>query len=774
MTDAETVEDRGPERPRLVGTSVRRIEDERLITGAGAYLEDLRIPGMADVALVRSPHAHATIRAMRLDAARAAPGVIAVVTGEDLRDVGDVPVGGNLKIPEHPPLTRGTVKFVGDPVVAVIAESRMLAEDAAGLVEIDYDPLPAVVDPRAALADDAPRVHAQFDSNVVFSAEMDTGGVDEAFAAAEHRLAVHVGHARVAALPMETRGGIGAFDAESGQYTLWLGTQAAWIERTDLAKALGVPEEQVRVITPDVGGAFGGKMTAYREDILLLALARIVDRPVRWVATRNEDLLSSMHGREAYTDGEVAFDGDGRLRGLDLHTIATYGAHLLKYSGGPPMRMLLFPTGAYTIPQVRSTVLGVFTNTGPVGPYRGAGRPEAAYFIERVVSDVAAYLGMDQLEIRRRNFIPTDAFPYKNASGVTYDSGNYRRALEAAADLVDYEDALQEIEIRRTRGEVVGIGVASCVEVSGGGADAGSVTLHTDGTVSAVTGTSPHGQGLATSFAQIIADELGVPMTGVSVSHGDTAVGPRGGGTMGSRSLQLGGSALRQAAIEVREQLLATAAGLLEVSPADLTLADGSVQPAGAPERAVALAEVIRAHAAAHGGDASAGIAATAQYQAEGDTFPFGTTIVVASIDPDTGRPAIERYVSVDDVGNVVNPRLVEGQLVGGAVQGIGEVLWEEIVYDDSGQLLTGTLMDYAVPHASQLPAFELDRTVTPTPRNPLGAKGVGEAGTVHAPPAVANAIMDALRPFAVEPLDLPLRAEKLWRVIHQGGDGIR
>ena len=757
---------------KWVGQSRKRVEDPRLITGGGAYLEDLRIDNVADVSLVRSPYAHARIRSIDIEAARKMPGVVAVITASDLVGVGGVPVGGNLKVPEHLPLAKGTVKFVGDPVVAVIAESMALAQDARDAVVVDYEQLPVVVDPMEALDSDSPIVHDEFDSNVTLSAEFSTEGFDEAFNAAEHHLAVHVGHARVAAIPIENRGGIGLYDSESGQYTLWLSTQAAWIERGDLATALGVPEEQVRVITPDVGGAFGAKMTAYREDILLLALARIVGRPVRWIATRSEDLLSSMHGREMATDGEVAFDSDGTIRALRLQTVANFGAYLMKYSGGPPMRLLLFPSGAYTIRHVDSVVNGVFTNTGPVGPYRGAGRPEAAYFIERAMSDVANALGMDQAEIRRRNFIPADAFPYTNASNQTYDTGNYERALDAALDLIDYPTLTAEIAERRQRGEIVGVGIASCVEVSGGGGEGGTVELREDGTVVALTGTSPHGQGLATSFAQIISDELGVAPEAVRLDYGDTSEGTRGGGTMGSRSLQLGGNALWQAAQEVRQNVLNEASQMLEVAPGDLELFDGMVGPIGARERAIKLGDVVRA-IRAHPREELAsmvnenGIVATIQYQSGGSTYPFGSTIAVVSIDPRTGSPTLERFVSVDDVGNVINPMLVEGQLIGGAVQGIGEVLWERVVYDDNGQLLTGTLMDYAMPHASQLPMFELDRTVTPTPLNPLGAKGVGEAGTVHATPAVANAIMDALRQFNVKPIDLPITEQQIWQIMN-------
>jgi aerobic carbon-monoxide dehydrogenase large subunit len=765
---------------RLVGQAIRPMEDPRFISGQGEYLEDLRIPEMVDVALVRSIEPHARITSIDASAALAMPGVIAVITGDDLKDIGSVPVGGNLKIPAHPPLARDIVRFVGDPIAAVVADSRYRAQDAADAVVVTYESLPSVSEARQALAEDSPLVHEEFGSNITLEAKFEAGDVEAEFAAADHRLAVHVGHGRVAAMPMETRGGIGAYDAESDQYTLWLSTQSAWLERTDAAQALGVPEENIRVITPDVGGAFGGKMTLYRETILLLALARIVGRPVRYLATRSEDLLSSMHGREAYTDGEVAFDDDGRVRALRLRTVANFGAYLMKYSGGPPMRMLYFPTGAYDIRHVHSEAVGVFTHTGPMGPYRGAGRPEAAYFIERVMSDVAHALGMDQAEIRRRNFVPPEAFPYTNAANMTYDSGNYIGALERALELIDYENLTREIAERRQAGEVVGIGLASCVEVSGGGSESGVVTLKDDGQVHAITGTSPHGQGLATAFAQIIADELTVPLEAITVTHGDTSVGPRGIGTMGSRSLQLGGSALREAAREVRDQLLQAAAEMLEVSIDDLVLESGRIGPAGVPSRAVEIRDLVKSYVESQSQDEASstaaveGLEATVQFQADGESFPFGTTIAVVAIDRDTGVPSIERFVSVDDVGNVINPVLVEGQLIGGAVQGIGETLWEEVAFDGSGQPLSGTLMEYAVPRAEWLPHFELDRTVTPSPNNLLGAKGVGEAGTVHAAPTIANAVMDALRPFGVEPLDLPITPQKIWRIIHHGGAGIR
>lgn len=762
----------------VVGTNVRRTEDPPLITGAGCYLEDIKLEGLADVALLRSSYAHARIVEIDTTAAEQLPGVIAVLTAADLDGFGSVPVADNMgsrvpaaagatvtmRVPPQPPLADGVVRYAGEPVAAVVAENRYIAQDAVNQIVVQMDPLPAVADAARAREPGAPVVHEAFPDNVAYHAAIDVGDADGAFATAAHRLRLRVAHSRVAAVPIEPRGGIAQFDPTTESYTVWLSTQAAWTARADLAAALGISPEQIRVITPDVGGAFGAKMTIYREDVLLLALARLTGRPVRWIATRTEDLQSSMHGREAFTDAEVAFEADGQIRALRLQTVVNFGAYLMKNTGLPPLRMLTFPTGAYTIRNVQSEVVGVFTNTGPVGPYRGAGRPEAAFLIERVVDDVAAALGMDPTEVRRRNFVPREAFPYVNAAGVTYDSGDYELALDRALQLLDYAGTRAEVEARRRRGEVIGLGIASCVEPSGGGWEQGSVTLHADGTTTVYTGTSPHGQGLATSFAQIVSDRLGVALDSVTIRYGDTAEGPPGIGTAGSRSLQLGGSAIAESCERIRERLLQTAAELLEVAPEDLELHDGMVGPRGAPHRSVPLQEVIRRHLEVH---PESSLSETTRFTGA-ETVPFGTTIALVSIDPETGRVTIERYVSVDDVGRVINPTVVEGQLVGGAAQGIGEALLEGLVYDESGQLLTGSLLDYAVPRARHLPRFEFERTETPTPHNPLGAKGVGEAGTVHAPVAVANAVVDALRHTGVSAVELPLTDEKVWRILQR------
>jgi carbon-monoxide dehydrogenase large subunit len=560
-----------------------------------------------------------------------------------------------------------------------------------------------------------------------------------------------------------------------------------FLAREGVAAVLGVPEEQLRVIAPDVGGGFGAK-AFYREDALAAHLSMRLGRPVKWVATRVDDMLSTLHARDMVSYAEAAVAGDGRILGLRVRTLANVGAYLLRHGPLPPLRMVNYPTGAYRIEHLDAEVLEVLTNTVPTGPYRGAGRPEATFLIERVVDAVAMELGMDPAEVRRRNFIPPDQFPYRTAGGVTYDSGNYARALDLALEMSDYPRLRREQAERRARGELVGIGLATYVEVSGGGWESGVVRLERGGTVTAITGASPHGQGHETTFSQVIADVLGVSPEQVTVQHGDTAIGPPGTGTFGSRSVLLGGSALHRAASEVRDALLRMASQRLEVAPEDLVLEHGGVHLRGVPDRAVSLRELAEAAygalAAPTGTPGQAislrasaervpevngapnGLEARVKFQAEGDAFPFGAYVAAVRVDPETARVEIERLVAVDDCGNAVNPLLVEGQLHGAIAQGLGETLLEEIVYDESGQILTSTLMDYAAPKADDMPPLAVDRTVTPSPFNPLGAKGVGEAGTVGSPPAIANAIVDALSPLGVRHLDVPITSERLWRVL--------
>lgn len=746
------------------GQALKRFEDDRLIRGRGQYVEDTCPPGTLHVSIVRSPYAHARIVSIDAEEAKSAPGVVAVVTAADFEEIGSVPaaLAGGAPVPEHPTFARDVVRFAGEPVAAVVAETLLQARDAADSVFVDYDPLPAVVDAVKALEDGAPIVHEALGTNEAYHTHHASGDVDAAFAAAKHKVTVKLRHGRVAAVPMETRGVL-AWVAEDGRLTVSLATQAAWLERTDLAKALGMEESDLRVLTPDVGGAFGAKMTLYREDMLVAVLAKRLGRPVRWISTRMEDMFSSMHGREAYSEAEVAVDESGKMMGLRVRTVANLGAYAMKYGGGPPQRMLYFPTGTYTVTALDADVRGAFTNTTPMGPYRGAGRPEAAFFAERMADEVANALGMDPAEVRRRNFIPPEAFPYKTAGGQNYDSGNYAATMDRALEVADYAGLRKLQAERRAEGKVFGIGIASTVEISGGGGENGRVSVDPSGQIVATTGTSPHGQGLQTAFAQVVADQLGVHPSEVTVAYGDTDTLAKGGGTLGSRSGTLGGNSLSLAAIETRAKLAEAAAGLLEASASDLVFSGGQISVAGAPDRSISLGEA--ANKASGGGALTLDASFSNQ---GGDTFPFGTAVTAVSIDRDTGKVKIERFVAVHDNGNVINPTLVEGQLYGGIAQGIGEALYEGVAYDEDGQLIASTLTEYAVPISTYIPPMQLDRTVTPSPRNPLGMKGVGESGTVTAPPAVVNAVVDALRPFGDLEVDLPLTSEKIWRILRQ------
>ncbi|MDQ3811080.1 MAG: xanthine dehydrogenase family protein molybdopterin-binding subunit [Chloroflexota bacterium] len=725
-------------------------------------------PGTAHVCLVRSPYAHARITDLDLTSARAMPGVLVVVTADDLPPLASIPAAlpGGRPVPEHPALARGLVRFAGEPVVAVVAERPELAMDAATVVAIEYEPLPAVVDGPAALESTSPLVHEGLGTNEAFCVQRTSGDVDAAFRTADRVVDVRVKHARVAAIPIEPRGVLAWVDGETGRLTVNLGTQAAWLERTDLATVLGLAEDDLRIVTPDVGGAFGAKMTLYREDVIVAGLARQLGRPVRWMSTRVEDLQASMHGREAVSQGQVAVRKDGRMLGLRVRSVANLGAYLMKYGAGPVQRMTVFPTGTYAIEHLDAVAIGALTHTAPTGPYRGAGRPEAAFFAERMADEVAFALGLDPAEVRRRNFIPRDAFPYTTAGGVSYDSGDYAASLEEALERVDYSKLRRQQAERRARGELVGIGIASTVEVSGGGAEGGEVTIDETGAITAITGASPHGQGHITTFAQLIADQLGVEPARVKITFGDTDSGPRGGGTMGSRSGTLGGNAIQVAAATVRARLLEAAGGLLEAAQEDLLLEDGTVSVRGVPARRVSFGDVV---VSLGGGP----VTSRSSFSAEGgDTFPFGATVAVVSIDRETGRVRIEQFVAVDDCGKVLNPVIVEGQLHGGIAQGIGEALLEEVRYDAAGGLITGSLSDYAVPTAAAIPYLDLSRTETPSPRNPLGMKGVGESGTVSAPPAIANAVLDAVRPEGVTDLELPMTADRIWRALHGARGG--
>jgi aerobic carbon-monoxide dehydrogenase large subunit len=756
---------------RATGKRVRRVEDPRLLKGLGRYVEDVQPADVLHLALVRSPYPAARIVSIDVQAARDLAGVVAVVTAEDLSGVGDVPTIPLpfAKVPPHPPLARGRVAAVGVPIVAILAESAELARDAADLVQIEFDPLPAVASAEAALEASAPLVHPEMGSNVCYTLKREGGDVDRAFLDADTFVGLRVDSPRVAPITMETRGivVVPGQDASTPRLTVWVSSQAPHGVRADLARALGIPANEIRVIAPDVGGGFGAKSGVTPEYLLACYFALKLQRPVKWVATRGEDMQVTTQGRDMVIYVELAARADGTITGLKLRNIANMGAQLHSASAIPPTFILTMASGCYRIPNVRVESSAVFTNTPATGPYRGAGRPESVLALERGIDHLAAELGMDPIDLRRKNFIRPEDFPFKTATGADYDSGDYAKALDKALDLANYPELLKQRDAARARGELVGIGISTFVEPSGSlGGETGLVRVEESGQVTLFTGSHSHGQGHETSFAQVISDALNVPMQQVRVVHGDTAEVERGIGTFASRSMTLGGSAAITAATKVVEKARRIAAHQLEATLADIESTEGGFAVAGAPSRRVTWQEI--AHAA-YAPDTTPGeepgLEANELFDSA-EQWPFGTHLALVRIDRDTGYVKVEQIVAVDDCGNVVNPLIVEGQMHGGIAQAVGQALAERVTYDTQGQLLTGSLGDYAVPRAADMPPMLLDHTVTPSPLNPLGAKGVGEAGTNGCPPAIANAVMDALKPLGIQHLDLPFTSDRVWQAI--------
>lgn len=754
---------------RYIGRSLKRVEDPRFLRGQGRYVDDVRLPGMVYAAFVRSIHGHAKILNIDTSVASSLTGVIGVYTAADFPHLRPVPV--RLAVQEArpalaPPLAIDRVRFVGEPLAVVVAETPYQAADAAAAVEIEYEPLPTMTRPEESLAPDAMPLHPQFPDNVCYRIRRVGGDVAAAFAQAKHVVRVQARHHRLAPVPLEPRC-ILAQPSPSGGLTIWASCQFPFRIQGGIVESLGMTSEQVRVISMDVGGGFGAKGPPYREDVVVAALALRLERPVKWVATRIEDMLTTHHARDQVDEMEAAFDGDGRLLAVRTRTITALGAYVHHVNTLQPLYIPSYGTGAYQVPALEAEVLTVFTNTTPTGPYRGAGRPEAAFLIERLMDQAARQLSLDPAELRWRNLIQPDQFPYTTPAGTRYDSGNYPALLEKALALADYPRLRDEQRARRAAGELVGIGLAVFVETTGNGWESGAVRIEPDGRVTGITGSHSHGQGHETSFAQILADEFGVSLEQVSILHGDTSLLSTGVGTSGSRSTILGGGALVQAARAVKERLCAFGAELLETSADDLEVVAGTVRVRGAPERAVTLSEVATLAYArgAQGGDP---LRSDVIFEPGRDAISSGAYIALVSVDRETGRIRIERLIAVDDCGTIVNPLLVEGQIHGGIVQGIGEALFERMVYGDDGQVLTMSLLDYALPVAGSVPVTVLGHTITPSPNNPLGVKGVGEAGTIGAPPAIVNAVFDALAPLGVLDLDLPLHSEKIWRAIRK------
>ncbi|HWN16197.1 MAG TPA: xanthine dehydrogenase family protein molybdopterin-binding subunit [Candidatus Dormibacteraeota bacterium] len=756
-----------------IGRPLKRREDHRLLTGAGSYVDDLRPPGCVHVALLRSPHAHARIARLDVEAARRAPRVLLVVTGKDTAHLAPMPVNRlmpDMRVPPHPILAEDSVLSTGIPVAAVVAEDVYAAYDALDLIEVEYEPLPALPEPEDALAKGAPALFPGVDGNRVLHRTLREGDAAGAFAAAAHVVPLRVAQARVSAVALEPRSVLATFDRFSEELTMWVSCQAPFRIRAEVARLLELPESRVRVIAPDVGGGFGVKTGPYREDVLLAWLARRLARPVKWVATRREDQATTNQARGSVCEGELALDADGRITGLRARIASPLGSSLMNAAAGSPWNHARLLPGAYVVPTCDIAVSGAVTTTAPVAAYRGAGRPEACFYIERLIDTAARAMGLDPAELRRRNLIPADRFPFRTVTGQSYDSGDYPQALDRALAAADYAGLRKQQAERRARGEVVGVGVVSYVEPCALGWESGSIRVERSGKVTAITGSSAHGQGHETTFAQVVADHLGVTPDEVTVLHGDTRSGPEGFGTFGSRSVALGGGALVRGSVEVRDKGRRIAARLLEAAAEDVVGVPGGFQVTGVPAKRVTWKEV--ATAAYAGGQAlpsgdTPGLEATMYFQAEAEVWSYGAVVCLVSIARDTGTLRIERLVWVDDAGTIINPLLAEGQLLGSLAQGLGQALIEAIVYDGDGQLLTSTLMDYAIPRAEDMPALTIEKMHTPSPRNPLGAKGLGEAGCIAIPPALVNAAVDALAPHGVTHVDMPLTPEKLWSALN-------
>ena len=777
------------ERQTYVGRPVPRKEDAELLTGQGRYVDDLTIPGMLWFALVRSPFAHARIRALDASRAREADGVVAVLTGDDLAEDFAAPlpcawpVTPEMKNPPHWPLARGEARYAGDAVAVVVAESRAQAKDAAELVDVDWEPLPAVVDLEDALADGAPLVHSDLETNSSYVWEMSAGEVDDVFGSADVVVTERYKQQRLIPAAIEPRGVVVQPVAAQGEFTLWTATQIPHILRTTLALTLGIPESKLRVIAPDVGGGFGSKLDVYAEEALALALARKLGRPLKWIEERSEAHLATIHGRDVVQEIDLAADSEGKISGVRVRLKAAMGAYLQLVTPGIPILGAWLYGGCYDVKAYAFHCEGVFTNTTPTDAYRGAGRPEATYAIERAIDSLARRVGKDAAEIRRLNFIR--GFPADLASGLTMDAGDFDACLDKALELARYDEVRAMQRERNESGgrKRLGVGLATYLEMCGlapsrilgalsygaGGWDAATVRCLPTGVVQAVIGTSPHGQGHVTTFSQIVADELGVPIESVEVLHGDTAVTPLGMDTYGSRSLVVGGVALHQATQKIVAKAREIAAHALEVSADDLVYSGGRFTVAGT-DMGMTVAETAFAAWTAHAlpDGMEPGLEAMAVYDPVNFSWPSGAHVAIVEVDVDTGDTRVVRYVAVDDVGTVVNPQIVEGQVHGGVAQGIAAALYEEAVYDDDGNLLTSSFASYLVPSAADLPGFEVERIETPSPSNPLGAKGVGETGAIAAPAAVMNAVVDALAPFGVTDVDMPASPERVWHAIEE------
>jgi carbon-monoxide dehydrogenase large subunit len=772
----------------MVGAKIKRREDPRLITGRAQYVEDIQLVGTLYAAFVRSPYAHAKISNVDVSAAKAKPGVFGAYSGADLVDAKfdvSVPTAAELPglvKPAHPPLALGEVRFVGELVAVVVANDPYAARDAAEAVTVQYDELPAVVDLDKAAAG-GPYAHSGLESNIAYEMPIKVGDVDAAFAKADVIVKERIVNQRVVPCPMEPRTMLAEWQPGPQQLTLWSSTQIPHLLRTNIAMLLGLPEIKVRVIAPEVGGGFGAKLNLYPEELLVSWLSMQFGKPIKYIETRSECFQAMTHGRDQIQYVEAAATKDGMLLGLRMKILSNLGAYHQLLTPAIATFTPLMAQGCYKMEGLECQLLGVFTNTMSTDAYRGAGRPEATFLIERMIDLVAIKLGIDPAEIRRKNFIGGAEFPFATLTGLTYDSGEYAASLDKALELADYKGLRAKQAELRKQGRYMGIGLSTYVEVCGMGPsaampapgwDSATIRVEPTGSVTVMTGVSPHGQGQETTFAQIVADRLGVPIDAINIIHGDTDKVQYGVGTFGSRGTAVGGAALSLAIDSIQAKAIKIAAHQWEANPDDVEYKDGKIQVKGDPSKSLSTAEV--GFMAFRGinlpADVEPGLDATRRFEPPNFVYPFGAHVCVVEVDPETGEVTILKYVAVDDCGPIINPLIVEGQVHGGLAQGISQALFEEAVYDENGQLTSGTFMDYAIPHAEQLIEFTTGHTETTTPVNPLGIKGVGEAGTIGSTPCVVNAVMDALAPFGVTHLDMPLRPEKLYNAMHAHSNG--
>ncbi|SFE52792.1 xanthine dehydrogenase family protein molybdopterin-binding subunit [Alteribacillus iranensis] len=775
---------------KVVGTSVKRKEDSRLLTGNGRYSDDIVLPGMLHATVVRSTSAHAKIKKIHVEEALNHPNVVAVYTGKDLEGkVGPVPTswyvpGCNLKEPPQYPLAIDRVRYVGDGVALVIADDRYAVKDAAELIEVEYEELPAVVGQKEAMKEDAPLLHDDIENNIALqwkAGEIPEGVMENAEVVVKESFYVQ----RVFPSPIEPRAAVAQYNPGSGELTLWCSSQNPHIHRMVLAEVLGISEAKFQVIAPDIGGGFGGKIGVYPDEALVAFASREIGKPVKWIEERSEHYTAANAGRDEIIEVELAGKKDGTLEAIHVKNTANLGAYLSTMGAGvSTIDFGMMITGTYDIPYAACETTGVYTNTTPTDAYRGAGKPESTYQIERIVDLFAREVGMDPVELRKKNFVKKEAFPYQNAQGLLYDSGDYEKPLNKALETLNYEELRKEQERKRKEGKLMGIGFSTYVEMCGFGPsevvgavgfqggtwENSTVRVHPSGKVTVFCGTSPHGQGHDTTFSQVVADKLGIPIEDIEFVFSDTKSVSMGWGTYGSRSTAVGGAAVSFAADRVVEKAKKIAAHELEVAEEDVEFENGTFSVKGVPGKERAFKDI--AHSANMAWNLPEGMEPSleAQYffKPENFVFPFGTHVAVVEVDKDTGEIDLQRYVCVDDVGTVINPLTAEGQVHGGVAQGVGQALWEGAVYNDNGQLVSGTLMDYTLPKARFFPTIESDFTETPSPVNPLGAKGVGEVGTTASIAAAMNAVVDALSVYGVTDVEMPLTPEKVWKVIQE------